>query len=269
MIKKIISGGQTGADQAALDAAIKWKIPHGGWIPKGRITEAGRLPNKYKLTEMPTDSYPKRTEQNVIDSDGTIIISHGPLTGGSKYTREKAEEHNKPYLHIDLNKIHAFQAAHAVKKWASDNHIQTLNVAGSKASKDRFVYQATMHLLTTLFHMEMIERSMPDPMNPAPVLQKTVKEVIEKLTEELSLRDKVRIANTTETDLIFKHPTLGSYIHNRFLRDGNQQLMQDCSDKSGRDDIDEDEASIIIARALWLQLRETHRLRIVKGQGRR
>ena len=68
MIQKIISGGQTGADQAALDAAIELNIPHGGWVPKGRLTEDGILPGRYNLKEMPTTSYPKRTEQNIIDS---------------------------------------------------------------------------------------------------------------------------------------------------------------------------------------------------------
>ena len=86
MIKKIISGGQTGTDQAALDAAIKWKIPHGGWIAKGRLTEAGRLPNKYKLDEMPTDSFPARTEQNVIDSDGTLITKRCSAYSGEGLT---------------------------------------------------------------------------------------------------------------------------------------------------------------------------------------
>ena len=90
MIKKIFSGGQTGADIAALDAAIGWHIPHGGWIPKGRKTEDGRLQNKYQLDEMPTESYPARIRKNILDSDGTLIISHGPLTGGSKYTKELA-----------------------------------------------------------------------------------------------------------------------------------------------------------------------------------
>jgi len=88
MIKKIISGGQTGADRAALDVAIKFNIPHGGWIPKGRIAEDGPLPDKYQLQEMPTSSYPKRTEQNVIDSDGTLIFSRGKPTGGTDYTRK-------------------------------------------------------------------------------------------------------------------------------------------------------------------------------------
>ena len=75
MIKKIISGGQKGDDQGTLDAAIKLDISHGGWIPRGRITEAGTLPDKYKLQEMATDSYEKRTLQNVLDSDGTVIES--------------------------------------------------------------------------------------------------------------------------------------------------------------------------------------------------
>jgi hypothetical protein len=79
MIKKIISGGQTGADSAALDFALKFFKPHGGWIPKGRITEDGPLPKKYQLQEMPTASYPARTEQYVIDSDGTVM-SHPKIS---------------------------------------------------------------------------------------------------------------------------------------------------------------------------------------------
>ena len=103
MIKKIISGGQTGADRAALDVALKLNITHGGWIPKGRKAEDGPLADKYQLQEMPTDSYPKRTEQNVIDSDGTLIISRGKPTGGSDFTREMALKHKKQLLHVDLN----------------------------------------------------------------------------------------------------------------------------------------------------------------------
>ena len=105
MLDKIVSGGQTGADRAALDFAIKHKIPHGGWVPKGRLAEDGPIPSKYKLTEMPTDNYKERTEQNVIDSDGTLIISHGKLTGGSAYTGKMAKKHSRPYFHVDLKEI--------------------------------------------------------------------------------------------------------------------------------------------------------------------
>ena len=147
MIKKIISGGQTGADQAALDAAIKAAIPHGGWVPKGRLTEAGRLPDRYLLREMPTKGYSARTEQNVIDSDGTLIISHGPLSGGSEYTREMALKHHKPNLHIDLNDIDECSAATSAYEWIRKKRIKTLNVAGPRAREDPLIYQDTMDLM--------------------------------------------------------------------------------------------------------------------------
>ncbi len=131
MIKKIISGGQTGADQAALDAAIKWDIPHGGWIPKERRTEHGPLSNRYQLKEMPTDSYPARTEQNVIDSDGTLIITHGELTGGSEYTWEMSKKHSRPYFHADLNITSNFNSAKAIYFCIKKHNIETLNIAGS------------------------------------------------------------------------------------------------------------------------------------------
>ena len=85
-LKKIVSGGQTGADIAGIDAAIAYKTPYGGWLPKGWLTEDGPLSAEYQLQEMPTASYPKRTAQNVIDSDGTVILTHGSLTGGSLLT---------------------------------------------------------------------------------------------------------------------------------------------------------------------------------------
>ena len=150
MLTKIVSGGQTGADQAALDVAIELGIPHGGWIPKGRPTEAGPLPEKYQLQEMATTSYPKRTEQNVIDSDGTAIISHGKLTGGSEFTRKSAEKHNKPWLHLDLEKMSLTYAARLLKSWAMDNGVKVLNVAGPRASKDKEIYDTTVKLLTAI-----------------------------------------------------------------------------------------------------------------------
>ena len=153
MISKIISGGQTGVGRAALDVAIELGIPHGGWIPKGRKTEAGRLPAKYLLKEMPTESYPERTEQNVIDSDGTLIISHGPLTGGSEYTRKMADKHDKPWIHVDTRRISVEAAVEFVRAWISGSDVKVLNVAGPRASKDPKIYGTTKRLLTVLIKM--------------------------------------------------------------------------------------------------------------------
>ena len=147
MIKKIISGGQTGADRAALDVAIRLGISHGGWVPKGRLTEDGPLPEKYNLKEMPTSGYPIRTEQNVIDSDGTLILSHGKLTGGSEYTKECADKHKRPCLHINLNETPINEASPVIAGWIFRNEIQVLNVAGSRASKDPKIYEKTFHII--------------------------------------------------------------------------------------------------------------------------
>src|SRR5210317_450916 len=156
MNRKIISGGQTGADQAALDAAIKLDISHGGWIPKGRLTENGPLPDKYKLTEMPGSAYTLRTEQNVIDSNGTLIISHGKLSEGSDYTRKMAIKHHRPWLHIDLNKTPAFKAATLICSWIDENAIEILNVAGPRASKDDQIYPAVLKLIESVHYMGLM-----------------------------------------------------------------------------------------------------------------
>ena len=150
MIEKIVSGGQTGADRGGLDAAIELDVPHGGWIPKGRKTEDGGLPEKYHLREMPTGSYAARTEQNVIDSDGTLIVSHGKLNGGSAMTRQLAKKHNRPWMHVDLDKTNLFKAAMDVSSWVMENHIKVLNVAGPRGSKDPGIYEATRKLLALI-----------------------------------------------------------------------------------------------------------------------
>ena len=264
MILKIISGGQTGADRAALDAAIELDIPHGGWIPKGRKTQDGRLPEKYCLNEMPTASYSARTEKNVLDSDGTLIISHGKLTGGSSLTRQLAKKHNRPWMHVDLDKTNSFKAAMDVRSWVVENRIKVLNVAGPRASKDTEIYEATKKLLKTAFQLDLIQSSMPDAQREAPQWPATLDEAVNELISKLTLKDKTLIAKMTEGELTGLHPTLGAYIRERFgLCSGNTLLMQSCRLQSGKR-ISEDEASAIIIRELWKRLRGTHQIRLVK-----
>jgi len=174
MITKIISGGQTGADISALDAAIELNIPHGGWIPKGRKTEAGPLPDRYQLQEMPTGSYTKRTEQNVVDSDGTAIFFHGSLSGSSLRTFEYSKKHNKPSLHLDMTKLSVDEAVREILHWIEENKIHVLNIAGPRGSKDPEIYVVVKevmikaltknvadkqhsHIQNTYYSMEYIE----------------------------------------------------------------------------------------------------------------
>jgi hypothetical protein len=142
-IKKIVSGGQTGADRGALDAAIEMGVPHGGWCPKGRLAEDGLIPSGYRLRETATPSYAERTEANVIDSDATVLFTDGPATGGSLQTIEFAIRHGRPWLHVDIARMSYAQAANAICKWlAGLSHTSSscrgprlvLNVAGSRES---------------------------------------------------------------------------------------------------------------------------------------
>jgi hypothetical protein len=144
LIEKIVSGGQSGADRAALDWAITQGIPHGGWCPKGRVAEDGAIGVQYDLLETPSDRYAERTEWNVRDSDGTVIFSiREQLFGGSLTTLELAKRYQKPHLH--LSAAHGQYAPRALRNWIGANKILVLNVAGPRVSEEpeiaRFVEQ--------------------------------------------------------------------------------------------------------------------------------
>ena len=105
---------------------------------------------------MPTGQYSKRTEKNILDADGTLILSHGPLTGGSALTRELAKQHRKPWIHIDLKITSYPEAARMIREWVGRNGIKVMNIAGPRASKDPMIYQATMDVLDAVFILQGI-----------------------------------------------------------------------------------------------------------------
>jgi Circularly permutated YpsA SLOG family len=250
MISKIISGGQTGADRAALDVAIVLGIPHGGWVPRGRMTESGRLPDNYVMQETTSISYPERSEMNVADSDGTLVVSHGKLAGGSALTLDLAAKHRKPCLHIDLNELDALEAAKIVSSWIGARQIKILNVAGPRASEDPEIYEATRRLLTLV-----IQDFFP----------KTVDEAVETLLAEMTLKDKAGIAKTEEQALPGLQVSFGYDMRRRFgLGAGNSALLESCAQALGKDKIREAQAPAVIIKELWKKLRETHSLRSVK-----
>lgn len=147
VIKKIISGGQTGADRAALDFAIYYNISHGGWCPKGRLAEDGTIERRYQLQETSSKSYPQRTEKNVKNSDGTVIFA-GRLTGGSKKTAELATKHGKPWIHLHAG---SYDAPEKLLAFIRTNKIETLNVAGARASKESDIYNFVKQTLEEAF----------------------------------------------------------------------------------------------------------------------
>ncbi len=273
-LTKIISGGQTGADQAALDAAIELGIDHGGWVPKGRLTEAGPLPEKYQLQEMPTASDPERTERNVLDSDGTVIFSRGPLTGDSKLAAEFAGKNGRPWLHIDLRRAHALKASADLHHWVVSKGVRVLNVAGPRASEDpgihNDVYQAIWGLFTLdvmgaetgpnvrAFRLEDFAQRIADR-------PETVEEAVEFLEKHLPLEHRVNLSRKDDDELDDLQPSVGVWLRETFgLWKENEKLLKSVDEWSGRKIRSADEASLVILKALAQKLRKTHRLRVIK-----
>ncbi len=254
-----------GVDQAALDVAIELDIPHGGWIPAGRKTDAGFLPSKYRLRELSGSDWPQVIERNVIDSDGTLIISRGELSGGPELTRKTAMRKERPWLHVDLNKVNAFEAAGAIQTWITKHDIDVLNVTGPRASDDSEIYKVTTVLLQAAFYLEITAKGMPDPAKAAPLWPDSLEDAVDRLVSDLPLKDKIAIARMEEADLIGLRLSLGEYIRDRFgLWSGNKPLMEACRAVSGKRELRAEDASTLIIAALWKQLRETHLMRAVK-----
>jgi len=132
---KIVSGGQTGVDRAALDVALRHGIECGGWCPAGRLDEFGRIPDGYPLCELAAGGFRERTLQNIKDSDGTVIIYPGKLQGGTKQTVQFCVAQKRPHLLIDASRVSATEAAKLITDFVRTHQIDILNIAGPRQSE--------------------------------------------------------------------------------------------------------------------------------------
>lgn len=156
-LEKVVSGGQTGVDRAALDVARALGVPCGGWCPKGRRAEGGAIHHRYPLRETVGTAYSERTIRNIVDSDGTLILAQVRLTGGTLLTKNTAQKKGKPFLVVDLDDS---PDPEAVKCWLEANEIRVLNVAGPRASQAPRIYEkATRFLLRLLSPVPKGDRS--------------------------------------------------------------------------------------------------------------
>ena len=156
-VSKIVSGGQTGVDRAALDVAIFLEIPHGGWCPRGRKAEDGPISDVYQLTETRSSSYVVRTEKNVTDSDGTLILYRNSMSRGTALTANFTRRHVRPCLAIDIAAMQSSdsdedwigQKVEEIHAWLIQEAIGTLNVAGPRESTSSGI---TAHAHTLLLN---------------------------------------------------------------------------------------------------------------------
>jgi hypothetical protein len=144
VIRRIASGGQTGVDRAALDAAQALGLPSGGWCPRGRLAEDGSIDARYPLQETPSDDYSQRTEWNVRDSDGTLVLTRGRASGGTAYTIAIARRLGKPLLVLDMEQE---PDPLALRAWSSAEGIATLNVAGPRESQRPGIHEQARRFL--------------------------------------------------------------------------------------------------------------------------
>jgi len=132
---KIISGGQTGVDRAALDVALANGILCGGWCPTGRLDEFGKIPERYPVRELEDGDFSERTLQNVKDSDGTVVIYPGELRGGTEQTVSFCLELDRPHELIDASRLATQNAAKLIADFVHKNKIAILNIAGPRQSE--------------------------------------------------------------------------------------------------------------------------------------
>lgn len=153
----IVSGGQTGADRAALDWACRSSIAHGGWCPKGRLAADGPLPLQYQLRETESTGYRQRTKLNVKDSDATLVFNIGALDGGTLQTVRFAQTLKKPYRFYQLDQGNLEGVAQEIVNWLFQAEFKVINVAGPREEKRPGVYPLVVSVLDLCLKAEPSE----------------------------------------------------------------------------------------------------------------
>lgn len=265
-VKKIISSGELGAESAALDIAIRLKIPYGGYAIASPVLEIEHPTHRYRLTRRPFQDPQSKDAANLQAAEGTLIFSHGILSDFLDYIQSYAQTHTHPCLHIDLAQSPPLNAAFQIDRWVRRHTIETLFITGTTTLEDGLIYQATYN---ALFNFLMIgkesypgqENEKAEPSKPWP---KTVDEAVQRLIEALPLKDKATIANMSASELTPLNNSLGRHIRNWFgLNAENHTLLWSCAKEAGKIALTENQASAIIISCLALELEKTHKLRIL------
>jgi len=262
-IAQIISSGVAGAESAALDVAIRLKIPYAGYTLTSTMLDPRPMHRRYILSEKPFDSARTKDEANLLLADAALIFTHGELGGTLAELDAYAVDQERPCFHVDLSAMEPIQGAFHIRIWTDKHSPESLYVTGSAEAQDNRIYRP---VYDTLFSFLMLGReTYPAQEQPAPQkmpLPKTVAEAVRCLVDVLSLKDRVTIANMSAAEIGDLNATLGNYIRNSFgLWAGNEHLMWSCSKEAGRKVDAVDEASAVILGRLALELEKTHKLR--------
>jgi hypothetical protein len=273
-IAKIISGDQTDAEQAAMDAAINLGIEHGGWIPEGREYEKGRISYHYRFQEMPSPKPLFAIKQNILYADGTVIFTQGPLSGRCLWAAHMVTRHQKPWCPIDFDRLDPSKAATKIHIWIHYHGVRVLNVISmpesSASNFNKWAYYAVRKLII-LEAMEAAPGASPDTIKLAdanqrlPIWPRTIEGAVDYL--ERVLPPDIRFLMAEAGKEAVKRPSnelwniVGNFLG---LWRGNYQLLASAAKHTGRKILSPDEALGVVWEALAEQVVETHRLRVVK-----
>lgn len=275
MIRKIVSSGRTGVELAGLDIVLKLGIDLGGWSPRGMRNDDGPIPDHYHLETVLPLGFKPAMEKNIKNSDGTLLITRGQKSIETRYAVETALRFQKQFLHIDLSQHSDFESASLTSSWVALQHIHVLFITGPSANQDSKIYGQVKKILETAVYLEFVKTGLHPDRTAITSLshngrQKDVPQnvgaAVERLKEVLPLKDRAVLANMQPNELDHLKSGLGDYIKQNFgLYTGNKDLLESCAQWGKVNQPLADEACAVILRALWKDLKATHRLRIVKS----
>ena len=266
IVRKIVSGGRSGVERAALDLAIQLGISHGGWVPHGRVVDDGRLASRYRLTETGSTDGPQSDEANLKMSDGLLLLARGALMGPATRMLTEAQARHHPYLLIDLDRHTRFQSSLLINSWLKSEHIEILCISGPTENEDQRIYRDTIECFRTawwaLMMVEPVQSSYPQTNRAG--RPHTMDEAVARLLQELPLKDKVTIANMGADEIPGLKASLGRYVQKQFgLWEGNEDLMQSCRQAADHPQLADEEIAALIIDRLARELRKTHKLRVL------
>jgi hypothetical protein len=273
-VQKIISSGRTGVELAALDVAVRLGIAHGGWAPRGLRNEDGPIPGIYGIVEHAALGFQQALEKNVLHADGTLLVTRGAKNQETQYAVEVSLKHQRQLLHIDLSQHSGFEAASLIGSWLDMQQIQVVFVTGPSHSQEPGLYSQIKKILETAIYLEFVKTGL-HPDIPQPLVgegkdfqdryPQTVGDAVTRLKYALPLKDRTLMANMQLDELDRLRSGLGEFIKQNFgLYAGNTALLQSCADRGALRRPIPEEACAVILRALWEDLKATHKLRIVK-----
>jgi len=275
MIRKIISGAQEGVERAALDVARNLYLGFGGRISQAWAEKNSDLVKTYRLNAADSDSPAQIIEQNILESDGVLIITMGESAENATAARHLAEHHNLPFLYIDMERLPAFEAAKRIEAWIAEYSIEVLCVTGSGDMPHTNVHKITTDILEVVFQLHLMDPHRYDDgkayqsgdterrLEEFIRIPRTVKEAVDYLILKLNFQDRTRIANMQEKRLPELVLALEDIIRDEFrLWGANAPLIKDCESLAESED---EEPEYVITRSLWHRMRKSDNvLRVVK-----